>query len=212
MKIIQIILFFFALISFTSNAIDSDDFCVANLFLSSDTPSGYPCKSEKFVTANDFAYSSLAAAGSTENPFKVGLTSVNVSNLPGLNGLSLSAARIDIGINGSVPMHTHPDATELLIVVHGQFTVGFITPTKLLVKTLNPGDVWVFPKGLLHFQVNSGAGNAIAYAAFSSSNPSIHVTSALLFGNNLPTSTIQKTTLLDAAQIRKLKDVFGGSG
>jgi len=208
---IQIVLFFFALISFTSNAIDSDDFCVANLLLS-DTPSGYPCKPEKFVTANDFMYSSLAAAASTANPFKVGLTPVNVSNLSGLNGLGLSAARIDIGINGSVPMHTHPDATELLIVIEGQLTVGFITPTKLLVKTINPGDVFVFPKGLLHFQVNSGAGNAIAIAAFSSSNPSIHVSTILLFGNDLPTPTIQKTALLDAAQIIELKGMFGGTG
>ncbi|PNX98306.1 germin-like protein [Trifolium pratense] len=147
-----------------------------------------------------------------QNSFKVGLFSVNVTNLPGLNGLGISAARIDIGFNGSVPMHTHPGASEILIVFQGQITAGFITPTKLIVKTLNPGDVFVFPKGLLHFQLNTGVGTAIAYAAFTTTNPGIHLTDFLLFGNTLPTPTVSNTTLLDPQQIMKLKAVFGGSG
>jgi quercetin dioxygenase-like cupin family protein len=194
-----------------SNATSSvNDFCAADLSQPA-TPSGYPCKSEKLVTNNDFAFSGLVA-GNMQNSFKVGLFSVNVSNLAGLNGLGISAARIDIGFNGSVPMHTHPGASEILIVFQGQITAGFITPTKLIVKTLNPGDVFVFPNGLLHFHLNTGVGTAIAYAAFTSTNPGIHLVDFLLFGNNLPTPTVSKTTLLDPEQIMKLKAVFGGSG
>jgi quercetin dioxygenase-like cupin family protein len=160
---------------------------------------------------DDFVFSEFVA-GNKENPFNVGLTTASVNNLPGLNGLGISASRIDIGKNGSVPMHFHPDASELFIIVRGRITAGFITPTQVYFKTLTPGDVIVFPKGLLHFQVNSGHGKAIAFAALTSSNPSMDLIDDVLFGNNLSTFTIEKTTLLDSSQIVKLKDQFGGSG
>ncbi|CAJ2663410.1 unnamed protein product [Trifolium pratense] len=212
MKMIHIILYFLALLSYTSHATTTsvNDFCVANLLLPN-TPSGYPCKPQSLVTENDFVFSKLGP-GVLIQPFNAGTTTVSVKNLPGLNGLGISAGRVDIGINGTIPMHTHPDATELLIVSQGQITAGFITPTKLIVKNLNPGDVFVFPQGLLHFQVNSGVGNAVAFVAYSNSYPNIHLLDILLFGNNLSTPTLEKTTLLDAAQIMKLKAQLGGSG
>jgi hypothetical protein len=60
--------------------------------------------------------------------------------------------------------------------------------------------------------VNSGHGKAIAFAALTSSNPSMDLIDDVLFGNNLSTFTIEKPTLLDSSQIVKLKDQFGGSG
>ncbi|CAJ2663408.1 unnamed protein product [Trifolium pratense] len=212
MKMIHIILYFLALLSYTSHATTSsvNDFCVANLLLPN-TPSGYPCKPPLLVTENDFVFSKLVP-GIPIPPFNAGTTPATVTDLPGLNGLGISVERVDIGINGTVPMHIHPDATELLIMVEGQMTAGFITPTKLIVKTLNPGDVMVFPIGLMHFQLNSGVGKTYAFAAYSSTNPTLHIVDILLFGNKLPTPTLEKTTLLDSAQIKKLKAQFGGSG
>ncbi|GAU32960.1 hypothetical protein TSUD_358270 [Trifolium subterraneum] len=197
MKMIHIILYFLGLLlSFTSHATSSfKDFCVANLLLR-DTPSGYPCKPQSLVTENDFVFSKLEP-GPPITPFNGGTTTVSVNNIPGLNGLGISAGRVDIGINGTVPMHFHPDATELLIMVEGEMTAGFITPTKLIMKTLNPGDVMVFPKGLLHFQVNFGVGKAAAFVAYSSSNPGLHILDTLLFDTNLPTAILEMTTLLD---------------
>jgi len=204
---IHTILFFFALLSsYTSYA---DDLCVADLLLPN-TPSGYPCKSETNVTVNDFVFSGFVP-GSTKNPFNSGITTAFVNSLPGLNGLGISAARADFGINGSVPVHTH-DATELLIIVEGQITAGFITRTKVYSKTVKAGDIIVFPEGLLHFVVNSGVGKAVAFVAFSSSNPSTQILDTLLFGNNLSTSIIAETTLLDVSQILKLKAQFNGTG
>ncbi|KAL5062653.1 hypothetical protein RYX36_024390 [Vicia faba] len=165
------------------------------------TPSGYPCKSETNVTSNDFASSSLNV-----------LNTAFVKDIPGLNGLGISAAKIDIDINGTVPMHIHPDASELIIVSQGQITAGFITPTNLYEKNLKADDVFVFPTGLLHFIVNTGSRNAIVYAVYGSENPSIQLLFDLLFKNNLPTPIIEKTTLLDASQIKKLKAQLGGTG
>ncbi|KAL5062640.1 hypothetical protein RYX36_024377 [Vicia faba] len=107
-------------------------------------------------------------------------------------------------------MHSHPDASELLIIFEGEIIVGFITPTKAYVKTVKPGDVIVIPKGLLHFVINSGAGKAVTFGALSSSSPGVHVHDLLLFGNDLSTSIVAQTTLLDEAQIKKLKAKFGG--
>ncbi|CAJ2663411.1 unnamed protein product [Trifolium pratense] len=211
MKMIQIILFIFALISHTLNATSSaKDFCVANLLLPT-TPSGFPCKPPSLVTANDFSFTGLVA-GNTENRFRLGVTTASVNNLPGLNGLGISAARIDVGFNGTVPMHLHPDASEISIMVEGQMIVGFITPTNLFVKTVNAGDVFVFPQGLLHFQVNSGSGTAVSFSAFTSPDPSMQVLDELLFANSLQTAILQKVTFLDFEQIKKLKAVFGGTG
>ncbi|GJN03705.1 hypothetical protein PR202_ga21180 [Eleusine coracana subsp. coracana] len=54
------VLLSFLLLPFASLAL-TQDFCVADLTCS-DTPAGYPCKAS--VTAGDFAYHGLAAAGS----------------------------------------------------------------------------------------------------------------------------------------------------
>jgi quercetin dioxygenase-like cupin family protein len=211
MKMIHIILYIFALLSSYTTSYASSDFCVADLKLPN-TPSGYPCKSEANVTVNDFVFSDFFATGDPIAPFNSRVTTAFVNDLPGLNGLDISAASGDIDINGTVPMHIHPDASELLIMIKGQLIVGFITPTKLIVKTLNPGDVIVIPKGLMHFGVNSGVGKVIVITTYSSPNPSIQLVDVLLFGNTLSTAILEKTTGLDPAQIKKLKAVFGGSG
>ncbi|XP_058743741.1 germin-like protein 8-14 [Vicia villosa] len=210
MKMIHIILLFFYLLSYTSHATYTNDFCVAN-FMFPKTPSGYPCKSETNVTADDFASSTLVV-GDSKNIFNIGFTTAFVKEIPGLNGLGISAARLDFEINGIVAMHTHPDSSELIIVAQGQITAGFITPTKVYEKNLKVGDVFVFPTGLLHYQLNTGPKKAIVYAVYGSSNPSIHLLVDLLFRNKLPTPIIQKTTLLDPSQIMKLKAQLGGSG
>ncbi|WJX92243.1 hypothetical protein P8452_73908 [Trifolium repens] len=210
MKMNYIILYFFALLSSYTTSYASSDFCVADLKLPN-TPSGYPCKSETKVTVNDFVFSGLFP-GNTEGPFNTSLKTAFVNDLPGLNGLGISVVRGDIGINGTFPMHIHPDATELLILLKGQVIAGFITPTKLIVKTLNPGDVFVSPKGLMQFLVNIGVGKATGIAAYSSTNPSVQIVDVMFFGNTLSTAILEKTTGLDPAQIKKLKAVFGGSG
>lgn len=51
---------------------------------------------------------------------------------------------------------------------------------------LKKGDVFVFPKGLLHLQQNVGERNAVAIAALSSQNPGIQVTANSLFAANPP--------------------------
>lgn len=110
-------------------------------------------------------------------------------------------------------MHTHPAGSEVLVVIQGTICAGFISSFDNIVyfKTLNKGDVMVFPQGLLHFQFNSGKSSAIAFVSFGAPNPGLQITDFALFKNDLPTEIVTKTTFLDAAQVKKLKGVLGGT-
>ncbi|XP_071716869.1 auxin-binding protein ABP19a-like [Rutidosis leptorrhynchoides] len=189
------------------------DFCVADLSLP-DTPSGFPCKDVKKLSVADFAYSGLGVAGNTSNIIKAAVTPAFTAQFPGVNGLGISLARLDLAVGGVIPMHTHPGASEVLVVIQGTICAGFISSSANTVyfKTLYKGDIMVFPQGLLHFQINSGKGPALAFVSFSSPVPGLQITDYALFANDLPTELVVATTFLDAAQVKKLKGVLGGSG
>jgi oxalate decarboxylase/phosphoglucose isomerase-like protein (cupin superfamily) len=148
-------LFFLSLVVLScSTSALQDDFCVADL-TGADTPSGYACKKVADVTVDDFVFYGLGVAGNTSNIIKAAVTPAFVGQFPGTNGLGISAARLDLASGGVVPLHTHPGGSELLIVVEGSITAGFISSSANAVytKTLKTGDTMLFPQGLLHFQV-----------------------------------------------------------
>ncbi|XWS12143.1 hypothetical protein CRYUN_Cryun37aG0064600 [Craigia yunnanensis] len=206
------ILFLFSLI-LTSTHVLAQDFCVANLKGGVQTPSGYACKKESTVTSDDFVFSGLGLEGNTSNIIKAAVTPAFVAQYPGVNGLGISAARLDLAPGGVVPMHTHPAATELLYVVHGHITAGFISSSNVVyLRTLKKGDIMIFPQGLLHFQINAGRRPSLAILNFNSPNPGLQILDFALFANDLPSALVEKTTFLDDAQVKKLKGALGGTG
>ncbi|KAL0407549.1 UNVERIFIED_CONTAM: putative germin-like protein 2-2 [Sesamum latifolium] len=137
--------------------------------------------------ATDFFFSGLHMPANTWNPVGSKVTPVNVVQIPGLNTLGISMARIDFAPWGVNPPHTHPRATEILTVIEGSLEVGFVTSNpdnRLITKLLQKGDVFVFPVNLVHFQRNTGYGNAVAIAALSSQNPGVITISNAVFGSN----------------------------
>ncbi|XBI98523.1 germin-like protein 8-14 [Triticum urartu] len=204
------VLVYFLVLPFSALAL-TQDFCVADLACP-DTPAGYPCK--KGVGPGDFYYHGLATAGNTNNLIKAAVTPAFVGQFPGVNGLGISAARLDIAVGGVVPLHTHPAASELLFVTEGTILAGFISSSSNTVytKTLYKGDIMVFPQGLLHYQYNGGSSPAVALVAFSGPNPGLQITDYALFANNLPSAVVETVTFLDDAQVKKLKSVLGGTG
>ncbi|KAG8643240.1 auxin-binding protein ABP19a [Manihot esculenta] len=205
------ILFLVALLFFPS--FEAADFCVAKL-KGAGSPSGYACRSPANVTVDDFVFTGLGIAGNTTNIISAAVTPAFVQQFPGVNGLGLSSARLDLAPGGVVPMHTHPAASEILFVASGKITAGFISSSAntAYVKTLNKGDVMIFPQGLLHFQINAGGTPALAIVSFNSPEPGLQILDFALFGNNLPSQLVEKTTFLDDAQVKKLKGVLGGTG
>lgn len=130
----------------------------------------------------------------------------------GINGLGVSLARLDLAGGGVIPLHTHPGASEVLVVIQGTICAGFISSAnKVYLKTLNRGDSMVFPQGLLHFQLNSGKGPALAFVAFGSSSPGLQILPFALFANDLPSELVEATTFLSDAEVKKLKGVLGGT-
>ncbi|KAK2353266.1 germin protein precursor [Trifolium repens] len=207
------ILFLLTLLSSHSTSINASvvDFCVADLS-SAVTPSGFPCKSS--VTINDFVFSNFNSGNTSNNPLlRASVTAAAVRQFPAINGLGISAARLDLDVGGGIPMHLHRGASEILMMVQGRITVGFISSdNNVFVKTLSKGEIMIVPQGLLHFQFNAGKSKATAFLALSSSSPGAQLLDVALFGNNLSSAIVEKTTLLDPAQVKKLKAIFGGSG
>ncbi|KAL0542612.1 hypothetical protein IC582_017683 [Cucumis melo] len=153
---------------------------------------GVVCKDPKVVTADDFFFSGLDKVGNTSNPVGSRVSPVNVVQVPGLNTLGISLARVDYAPWGINPPHTHPRATEILTVLEGTLLVGFVTSNtenRLFTKVLEKGDVFVFPIGLVHFQQNIGHGPAVALAALSSQNPGVITIANAVFGSKPDIST-----------------------
>ncbi|KAL9224663.1 hypothetical protein vseg_000679 [Gypsophila vaccaria] len=195
----------------TSYANSVVDFCVAD-FNYPLGPAGYPCKNPANLTVDDFVFSGLGVPADTSNNiFKVGVTAAFDVTFPALNGLGISMSRLDIGVGGVVPIHTHR-VSELILVTEGTIIAGFIAEDDTaFYKTLNKGDIMIFPQGMLHFQVNVGDVPALAFVSLNSANPGFQTTSTSLFMNDLPSKIVEKITLLDLAQVKKLKELFGGT-
>ncbi|TVU05610.1 hypothetical protein EJB05_48779, partial [Eragrostis curvula] len=209
---VLVLVLLLSLLSFSSLAL-TQDFCVADLS-SKDTPAGYPCKPQTEVTADDFFYAGLKKPGQIVNPFNASVAKAFVHDFPGVNGLRISGARVDIYPGGVAPLHTHPEGTELVYVLEGKVVAGFISSTgnTVYMETLNKGDLFVFPIGLLHFLYNTGTTTAVMVSAYSSSNPGLQIVDFALFQSTLSEEDVAKTTFLKLAEVNRLKAVFGGSG
>ncbi|OEL34928.1 putative germin-like protein 2-1 [Dichanthelium oligosanthes] len=186
------------------------DFCVADK--ASDVfVNGHVCKDPAQVTAGDFAFSGLQNAGDTANAFGSKVTLVNVGAVPGLNSLGVSMARLDLAPGGLNPPHTHPLATEVLTIVDGEMYVGFLaTDGTLFARVLSKGDVFVFPKGLVHFEFNFGARPAVGIAGLSSQNPGLIRVADSLFGASpaINDEVLAKAFRIDAATVQRIKAQF----
>ncbi|CAH2044485.1 unnamed protein product [Thlaspi arvense] len=183
------------------------DVCVADLS-NAVKVNGYTCKDSTQVTPEDFYSQGLASAAATNTPTGSVVTGANVEKLPGLNTLGLSMSRIDYAPNGLNPPHVHPRASEIIYVLEGQLNVGFVTTAgKLIAKNIKKGDVFVFPKGLLHFQKNTANAPASVIAAFDSQLPGTQSLVASLFGA-LPEDILAQSFQIKPKQIKKIKSRY----
>ncbi|KAB1995930.1 hypothetical protein ES319_D13G194900v1 [Gossypium barbadense] len=142
-------------------------------------------------------------AENTSNPDGSNVTMINVDQILGLNTLGISLVRIDYAPYGVNPPHTHPRGSEILLVVEGTLYVGFVMANPnncLFTKILNPGDVFVFPFGLIHFQFNIGKTAAVAFAGLSSQNAGVITIANAVFGSNPP---INPDVVAKAFQLNK---------
>ncbi|KAM3730636.1 hypothetical protein ACB098_12G101800 [Castanea mollissima] len=171
------------------------DFCVAiNNTDSAVFVNGKFCKDPVLATPEDFFFSGLDIPGNTDNQLGTAVSRMNVDNLPGLNTLAVAVSRF-------------------ILVLEGTLLAGFVTSdpdNRLFTKILNPGDVFVFPFALIHFQINIGKTNAVAFAFFNSQNPGAITIANAVFGSNPPIKPdiLTKAFQLDKKVVDYLEKIF----
>ncbi|XP_024520837.1 germin-like protein subfamily 1 member 16 [Selaginella moellendorffii] len=187
------------------------DFCVRDRD-SNTIVNGFTCKPAAATLASDFMFQGLRNPGNTNNKLGSIVTNANVGVFPGINTLGVSFARIDYAPYGVNPPHVHPRGTELLFLQQGTLYVGFVSTTNntLFAQTLHPGDLFVFPRGLIHFQLNVGKTPAIALAGFNSQNPGVTQVAKAVFASNPPIydAVIERAFQINPKLIQQLRDLI----
>lgn len=172
---------------------------------------GYPCKVGYEINASDFYSSKLGQVHAPNTIFGIALTPGDVVAIPGLNTQGIFVLRIDMAPGGITPPHTHPRATEVIFVLDGTLDAAFITTANQYVsKSLKKGDVYVFPRGLIHFQINTGPNLASFFTSFNSQNPGVQIIPTSLFASKppLPNVVLSKSFRITPEEVRKVKASF----
>ncbi|KAF5949068.1 hypothetical protein HYC85_015025 [Camellia sinensis] len=201
-----VLLVIFLLHNHAALASDPDpvqDFCIPNTEFSPTT-----CKNSSSATVEDFVFTGI------KNPGKVGKSGflakpVTSIVFPGLNTLGMSFVRADFGAGGVNVPHFHPRATETAFVLEGKVYSGFVDSTnRVFAKVIEKGDLMVFPRGLVHFQMNVGDSTATILGSFNSQNPGLVRIPNAVFGSEIEEKLLEKAFGLSSKEIGKMRKRF----
>ncbi|KAG0603354.1 hypothetical protein M758_10G087200 [Ceratodon purpureus] len=78
----------------------------------------------------------------------------------------------------------------------------------LFATILNEGEAFVFPKGLVHFQLNVCKGPAVAFAALSSQNPGVQQVAPALFQPDIKDEVLEKAFRIDQSTVDMIQKKF----
>ncbi|XP_074352380.1 putative germin-like protein 9-2 [Apium graveolens] len=159
------------------------------------------------IDENFFTYTGLRTTFTTEFPTEFKATKANMVEFPALVGQSISYLVVQLPVGAVNPPHLHPRSSELLLVISGYIEAGFVdTSNKLYTQLLQPGDIFVVPKGLLHYQYNANANiNATALTAFGSANGGKVTLPVALFETGIDDEILAKSFRTDIATVQKIK-------
>ncbi|KAL0005965.1 hypothetical protein SO802_013526 [Lithocarpus litseifolius] len=160
---------------------------------------------EKFFTFTGMR--ALVRSGPPTNATAFTAWKASMAEFPALNGQSVSIDVLYFPAGSINPPHTRVRATGLLFLLRGTLQVGLIyTTNKLNSQTLQAGDMFVFPKGLVHYQYNPDAQvPALSIATFGSSNPGSVSIPNTLFNTSIDDNILAKSFKTDVATIQALK-------
>ncbi|XP_062091769.1 germin-like protein subfamily 3 member 2 [Humulus lupulus] len=205
---IVVLFFLIFLNSYVILASDPDpvqDFCISNMGAATKTDH---CKNSSTATVEDFVFSGIKSSGKF-GPTGLSAISVNSNTFPGLNTLGMSFVRADFEVGGVNVPHFHPRATEIAFVLEGKVYSGFIdTNNKIFAKVIEKGEVMVFPRGMVHFQMNVGDTPATILGSFNSQNPGLQRIPTAIFGSGIKDQLLEKAFGLNSKELSKLKKRF----
>ncbi|GMY15804.1 germin-like protein 9-3 [Fagus crenata] len=159
------------------------------------------------VNGSFFTFTAMRSLYTAGYPTAFKVFKVSLVEFPALNGQSVSNAVLEFPAGTTNPPHTHPRSAELLFLVQGSLQVGFVdTTNKLFTQTLQAGDIFVFPKGLVHFQFNADAkASAVAISAFGSANAGTVSLPNTLFATGIDDDVLAKSFKTNVTTIQVLK-------
>ncbi|KAL3682199.1 hypothetical protein R1sor_000221 [Riccia sorocarpa] len=131
------------------------------------------------------------------------------TQFPGVTGQGLAVAYLRFGPNSINPFHSHPRASEIFYIIEGELHAGLVDEKfNLYTATLKKNDLFVFPRGLMHFQINlSKTKGATVLAAFGSENAGRVSFPPAIFNTNpsIETEIIARSLGLDQSTVERLK-------
>ncbi|CAM6089537.1 unnamed protein product [Calypogeia fissa] len=136
---------------------------------------------------------------------------------PALNTLGLGLVRLDINPGGFIMPHTHSLATEILFCLEGEIYTGCVTnsdnptrPNKLYAKVVKKGEAFIFPRGLLHFQLNKGTVPAVSLHVLNGQNPGTQLMPVALFGVGIDPDPelLAKSFFISETQVADLESIL----
>ncbi|KAK9153644.1 hypothetical protein Sjap_001124 [Stephania japonica] len=159
---------------------------------------------------NFFTYTGFRVLVGEEPPMTFKVIKASLAEFPALNGQSVSYAVLQFPASTVNPPHTHPRSAELLLLIEGALEVGFVdTTNKLYTQTLQVGDMFVFPKGLVHYQYNADNKKlAFAISAFGSANAGTVSVPNTVFNSTIDDTILATSFKTDVATIQKIKAGF----
>lgn len=207
------VLFFHCFTTLASDPDPVQDFCIPNPKYSSQRAAHLrrpilPCKNSSEATTDDFVFSGIKRAGNFSDTGLAAIP-VNPTIFPGINTMGMSFIRADLKVGGINPPHFHPRATEITYVVHGSVYSGFVdSANRVFARIIEEGEVMVFPRGLLHFQMNVGDKPATIFGSFNSQNPGSQKIPAAIFGSGIDGVLLEKAFGLTPKQLGMMRRRF----
>ncbi|KVI09608.1 germin-like protein 9-3 [Cynara cardunculus var. scolymus] len=161
---------------------------------------------------NYFTFTGLRSVFNATYPTTFTPVKATLNEFPGLLGQSVSYAVLEFPVGSLNPLHIHPRATELLFVVTGSLQVGFVdTTNKLFTQKLETGDMFVFPKGLVHYQTNFNTSEpALAVSAFGSVSAGTQSIANSVFNSTIYEGILAESFNISADVVERIESGLKG--
>ncbi|KAI5666751.1 hypothetical protein M9H77_16604 [Catharanthus roseus] len=159
------------------------------------------------LNSNYFRFTGARSLVGAPPPKEFNALLANFKTFPALFGQGVSVAVFRFPCGGINPIHSHPRSAEVFVLISGNLEVGFVdTKNKLYNKTIEAGDMFVFPKGLAHYQFNFDVINpAIAVSVYASANAGVVSIPVNLFTSGIDDAILAKSFKTDVSIVRKIK-------
>lgn len=163
------------------------------------------------INGSFFTYTGLRNLSGPIGP-ALKVTKASMREFAALEGQSVSLAFLEFPPGGINPPHTHPRASELLFLLYGTLEVTVVDTKNVPYKQrLQAGDMFVFPKGLLHLQYNRNhKETAIAVSAFGGANAGTVSVPNSVFATGIDDLILAKAFKTDVATIQHIKSGLTG--